>query len=110
MFDSAKVDPDVDGFVMSHLHFVIADRYSSHLNWFLTVTVSLVSELPLPASMVKKVNPNYAIALQRTYANLFEFTKQTFPALTYAQYQNILYRFMKKVESSAMKKASGTEE
>lgn len=102
--DSILPEVDVEGFVFSHVHFTMADRYSDHLGWFTLVTLSIVSERPLPDGIKSKIDPEFASSVRKTYANLFEFAKNEFNSLTYAQYQKILYKYLKWLEMKTKEK------
>lgn len=87
-------------FIVSHLQFMLMDRYGSNMNWFLLVTTSMLVERPLPSALKETMHPDYERSLRKSFQTLFEYTKLNFPNLTYVDFQQALNRYVEHLQAN----------
>jgi len=90
-------------FIISHLQFMILDRYGTNMNWFILVTSSMLVERPLPQAIKDTMHPDYEKSLRKSFQTLFEYAKMNFPNLTYVNFQKALSRYTDHINESQRK-------
>lgn len=90
----------VETFIVSHLQFMLLDRYGSHMNWFMLVITSMLVERPLPTALKETMHPEYEKSLRQSFQTLFEYAKMNFSELTYADFQKALSRYVDHIQTT----------
>jgi len=90
-----RVSGDLEKFVISHLQFVIMDRYIRYPKWIVEVLKSFLEETPLENT---RVDPRFDRLLKETIGSLYEYCRLQKLDLTYAQYQSILRGYLNTLE------------